>query len=177
MGGSSVTNRRWVREAETAFFRRRPSNARSSASRPIRSGNSIHRLRPKTHLLRVRRSRVVTDRAYSIRGRTSFFSFSRNTSCRFFPKCRGSRTMFFSRLMWKNMTPSRVKRWPHRRWRRGRSPTARRRVRSSHEPERVDSDRRETRGCSEPACRVRSDDRAPTSAGAALWGRGLPNPD
>lgn len=177
MGGSSVTNRRWVREAETAFFRRRPSNARSSASRPIRSGNSIHRLRPKTHLLRVRRSRVVTDRAYSIRGRTSFFSFSRNTSCRFFPKCRGSRTMFFSRLMWKNMTPSRVKRWPHRRWRRGRSPTARRRVRSSHEPERVDSDRRETRGCPEPACRVRSDDRAPTSAGAALWSRRIPNPD
>ena len=42
------------------------------------------------------------------------------------------------------MTPSRVKRSPHRRCRRGRSPTARRRVRSSHEPERVDSDRQST---------------------------------
>jgi hypothetical protein len=63
------------------------------------------------------------------------------------------------------------------RLRRGRSPNARRRVRSSHEPERVDSDRRETRGCSEPAYRVRSDDRAPTSAGAARWRRTISIPD
>mmetsp|Transcript_8364 Transcript_8364/g.31253 ORF Transcript_8364/g.31253 Transcript_8364/m.31253 type:complete len:241 (-) Transcript_8364:38-760(-) len=34
---------------------------------------------------------------------TSFLSFSRNTSCRFFPKCRGSRMTFFSCVMWKNI--------------------------------------------------------------------------
>lgn len=153
------------------------ARVRSASRQKGRSDPNAGLVSCAAHLLRVRRSRVTTDQRRSTFGRTSFLSFSRNTSCRFFPKCRGSRTMFFSRLMWKNMTPSRVKRWPHRRWRRGRSPTARRRVRSSHEPERVDSDRRETRGCSEPACRVRSDDRAPTSAGAARWRRTISIPD
>mmetsp|Transcript_28314 Transcript_28314/g.45348 ORF Transcript_28314/g.45348 Transcript_28314/m.45348 type:complete len:252 (+) Transcript_28314:309-1064(+) len=36
---------------------------------------------------------------------TSFFSFSCNTSRMFRPKCRASRMMFLSRLMWKNISP------------------------------------------------------------------------
>jgi len=44
-------------------------------------------------------------RAIGMKARTSFLSFSCNTSRMFRPKCRASRMMFLSRLMWKNISP------------------------------------------------------------------------